>query len=173
VGADGDGSFAGVEEPSRRAADVIIDLLRLSHEIEPSRVAELVRRAATALGALGSTMHLIGLQQRVLVQIGDDGERVGVPAPVEATVGGRAYVTGRRQVVVDAEGTGVTLWVPVVDGTDRLGVIELRLAGEPAPGELWPEDLASAVGLVLTSKRDFTDSYARAHAPERRRWRPR
>lgn len=162
MGADGDWSFAGIDEPGRRAADVIVDLLRLSHEMEPSRVAALVRRAAIALGALGSTMHLIGLQQRVLVQIDDDGERVGAPAPIEATVGGRAYVTGRRQAVVDAENGEVTLWVPVVDGTDRLGVLELRLAGEPAPGELWPEDLATAVGLMLTSKRDFTDSYARA-----------
>ncbi len=141
---------------------VLLEVLRRSHEVEPHRVGALADEAARRLGARGSLLFLIGLQQRLLVPVGADGEPVGDPLPVEGTVAGRTYVTGRRHLAPDNGGGGVAVWVPLIDGSDRLGVLELHLDDAPADGDLWPEDLATAIGLLLSSKTAYTDAYIRA-----------
>ena len=142
-------------------ADVLLDMLRIGHQLEPYRVGALAHDAARRLGARGSVLFLIGLQQRLLVPIDGDGEAAGDPLTVDGTVAGRTYLTGRRHLAADNDG-GVSLGVPLVDGIDRLGVLELHLDESPAASELWPEDLATVVAMLMTSKKAYTDAYIRA-----------
>ena len=141
---------------------VLLEALRRGHEVEPHRVGAVADEAARRLGARGSVLLLIGLQQRLLMRVDADGEPAGDPLPVEGTVAGRTYVTGRRHLAPANGGGEVALWVPLIDGSDRLGVLELHFDDAPADGELWPEDLATVVAMLLTAKKAYTDAYIRA-----------
>ncbi|MFI0990292.1 hypothetical protein [Streptomyces exfoliatus] len=53
-------------------------------------------------------------------------------------------------------------WIPLLDGTERLGVLGLTLHKEPDEEAVQAMDeLASVVGLMLVSQRPHSDSYAR------------
>jgi serine phosphatase RsbU (regulator of sigma subunit) len=58
---------------------------------------------------------------------------------------------------------GRRLWIPLVDGVERLGVLELCLAADDAKSsEATPDRcriLASLVGLLIASKGDYSDTY--------------
>ncbi|MGW0565650.1 PP2C family protein-serine/threonine phosphatase, partial [Streptomyces sp. NPDC003016] len=59
-------------------------------------------------------------------------------------------------------GSRVQHWLPVLDGTERLGVIRVETDAVPdEPTQTTMEGLASLVGLLLVSKRHHSDSHAR------------
>ncbi|MFF9086079.1 PP2C family protein-serine/threonine phosphatase [Streptomyces sp. NPDC014991] len=136
----------------------------LSFERLPSRVAE---HAATA-GFSDVLIYLGDLRRdalRLLTGRGLDAH-AGAPAgkavlSVEGTVAGRAFQYG---CVVPAADTGAGVhgwWVPLLDGTERLGVLHLACAGD---GEDVRQDmlaLASLVAMLVVGSRDTSDSYAR------------
>src|SRR6185312_971646 len=78
---------------------------------------------AVSLVGLTTQMYLVDLAQRTLWPIPKD--HTGAVA-VEGSLAGRAF-----QFVMVLAGTdpdaGVVLWVPMVDGTDRLGVLRMGL----------------------------------------------
>ncbi|MFI9816812.1 PP2C family protein-serine/threonine phosphatase [Saccharothrix variisporea] len=106
----------------------LIHLLEGSEFAPPDRLPGVVAAAAEALGVT-LTVHLVDYEQRCLHPLPPDD---GAPAlDVETTLAGRAY----RQVrVLAAETPGrPRLWVPLVDGVERLGVLEVGVED--------PEDL--------------------------------
>jgi hypothetical protein len=93
-----------------------------------------------------------------LQELGSDGPR-GPRRLIEGTLAGRCFASG--EIVVSGHDPA-TVFVPLAEGSERLGVLELSL---PA----WSEDLRSVVGpvvrvlvLVLISKRRYTDVVLRA-----------
>ena len=77
---------------------------------------------------------------------------------VDGSVAGRAYRDTETMPSVD----GTRLWVPLLDGTERLGVLELLV--EPADGPALGEQvapLASLIAELVVSKGQYTDSYER------------
>jgi hypothetical protein len=105
------------------SADVLAGLVAASRLATPDDLARLITQYGRALGASDVTMYLVDYEQRVLVPIpGDD----GVDAPVlaiEGTLAGRAF----RHVQVQrhtGENGAERVWVPSLDGTDRVGVLE-------------------------------------------------
>ncbi len=136
----------------------LLGLVERSHEMEPDRVGSLAAEAAVALGALDCELYLIGLEQRHLTRF-DPTERGRLERlAVDGTLAGHAFITGTPQASRE-EGL---LWVPLIDGVDRLGVLGLRFA-QPVPDELgWASDLAGIVTLLLVTKSCYTDAYATA-----------
>src|SRR5690242_8765403 len=65
------------------------------------------------------TVYLVDRDQRTLLPVPPYDE--ATPLPVDSSIGGRAF-----QMV---ESTG-NLWCPMVDGTERLGVINFALPGD-------------------------------------------
>jgi serine phosphatase RsbU (regulator of sigma subunit) len=52
------------------------------------------------------------------------------------------------------------LWIPLVDGTERLGVMELEVS-DASPAKLkWFKALASLAALMVVSKASYSDTYA-------------
>ncbi|MFF8971322.1 PP2C family protein-serine/threonine phosphatase [Streptomyces sp. NPDC014995] len=137
----------------------------MSFECLPARVAE---HAATA-GFSDVLIYLGDLQRDVLRLLTGRGLDAAEGAPqdkaelsVEGTVAGRAYQYG---VIVPVPGTGDGphgWWVPLLDGTERLGVLYVASAAED--GKDVRQDLltlASLVAMLVIGSRDSSDSYAR------------
>ncbi len=100
-----------------------------------------------AVGLVGMTarMYLVDLAQRALWPVPkDDGGAVSV----EGSLAGRAFQFVEVLAGTD-NGAGVVLWVPMVDGTERLGVLRLGLPEGADGDELGLRQRCSVVaGLV-------------------------
>jgi serine phosphatase RsbU (regulator of sigma subunit) len=112
-------------------------------------------------------LHLVDLDQRVLVPLLDgEGDEVHEPVPVDGTRAGDSY--RRVEVVVDVDPDGRSVWVPVVDGTERLGVVEYRYRGGDARPDVEPlRVLSSLTAELVMSKRAYGDAFeiARRRSP--------
>ena len=108
-----------VNWPERKAA-LLDAFTRRAHECEPYECGRVAAEAAETLGGRDGALFLVDLNQRVLVQI----DAVGRPAEtlsIDGTVAGRAFST--NTITATAGEGGQRLWVPLVDGADRLGVV--------------------------------------------------
>ncbi len=108
-------------------------LLRVSHVVSPDELPAVVADAAAVFGGRDATIYLADLQQRVLVPLRAPGrngpEEDLAPLGVDSTVAGRAF-QHMRQLTQAADGDRedvVRVWLPLLDGTERLGVFGLTL----------------------------------------------
>jgi len=142
------------------AARVLADLLAQAHLMAPSALNAVLAERARPLGV---RIYLADLQQRHLHLLLGDGAHSPASLSIDSTLAGRAFqtVTIHRASAEAAAGSLVQLWVPLVDGTERLGVLELVVedAGEAMLGRY--RTLASLAGLLIASKNIYSDTYAR------------
>ncbi|GHE41395.1 hypothetical protein GCM10018785_08790 [Streptomyces longispororuber] len=131
-------------------------LLTAAHAATPMELPSLVQRFADATSLDQIDVYLVDLQQRCLVPLSD-----GPPTlDVNTSVAGSAYRAHDLRVEELPQGR-ITVWLPLIDGAERLGVI-----GATAPlidGVLLRRCrmLASILAMVITSKRASSDSFAR------------
>ena len=97
-----------------------------------------------------------------LHELGEDGP-TGDAQAIEGTLAGHAFV--RDEVVVSGSDPTI-VWVPLSEGSERLGVLELTY-------ESWTDDVRAVLApvvrvlvLVLISKRRYTDAVLRARRHE-------
>jgi serine phosphatase RsbU (regulator of sigma subunit) len=116
--------------PGRHTFAALADLLVRTRHVPPERLVREVQRAGRHLGAERTTIHLVDYRQHELLPVRPDpddpgGLVVGEPLRVDTSLAGRAYQQVRT-LVGDAGGRA-SLWVPLLDGDERLGVLELVL----------------------------------------------
>lgn len=154
---------AGAEDPLSDWERAVDALLQESHVVAAHQLPELVTQHAAAFGAADAVMYLADLQQVVLVPFtgsptieAGDAEAL----PVDSTVAGRCFQ--RLDVVDQAVGQGTRLWLPLIDGTERLGVLAVTLAGlPPLPGSTGFVRLtrfASLVAELVVTKSLYGDA---------------
>ncbi|GEA88937.1 PP2C family protein-serine/threonine phosphatase [Cellulomonas cellasea] len=114
-------------EPARDAGALpaLVELLRGAHLAPPDRLATVVDRAAQALGV-----------RAVLYLVDYAGTRLA-PVPGGAHAGGRTTLSlhgtlpGRAFRMLEAQsstsGGRARLWIPVLDGVERLGVLDVMV----------------------------------------------
>jgi Stage II sporulation protein E (SpoIIE) len=113
---------------AERAIDA---LLADSHLAAQYELPGLIAKHGRLLGAADALIYLVDLQQKTLVAfVGPSGPGIGrllEPLAVEGTIAGRAY---QRVAVMTQAGEGgtVRVWLPLLDGTDRLGVLAVTVA---------------------------------------------
>jgi len=129
-----DGTPVGAGEPLNSAERAVDELLDAAHLLAAHQLPELLAAHGRRLGVEGATLYLADLQQDVLVPfVGPAGPGLGQsvgPMAVEATLAGRAY----QQVQVlthELPGGQVRVWLPLLDGSERLGVLSV-VAGKEA-----------------------------------------
>ncbi|MFI0901130.1 PP2C family protein-serine/threonine phosphatase [Streptomyces sp. NPDC020983] len=136
-------------------------LLEQAHTCDPGRLPDLVSRAAGTMGAASAVVYLADLQQRDLVPLpgsrGAGGEPAG-PVTIEGTLAGRAY---RTMTVQTSEEGGPGLWLPILNGSARVGVLWTGLREVTAEVTEDCRALASATGLLVGSQAAFSDELAR------------
>jgi phosphoserine phosphatase RsbU/P len=135
-------------------------LVRGEHLVGATDIPRLAREAVAPLG-LDAIVYLVDREQRALRALLVDADR---PAPVaiDGTLAGRAFAL--VQPFADGmEPPG--LWMPIVDGTERLGVLHLRPTGAAdvtaAPSVEGARFVAGQIGHLIVSKSFYGDTIAR------------
>ena len=147
----------------------LLHLVETARTAPPDRLAAAVVEAGHAMG-VEVAVHLADHEQRRLCPLVPPGTPTGESTSIEGTLPGRVFQTVRP---LPSEANGVArLWLPVLDGADRIGVLEVRVATvedlyDPAlRQECWW--LASMVGHLVGAMGPYGDALERA-----RRSRPR
>ncbi|MEV8556033.1 PP2C family protein-serine/threonine phosphatase [Streptomyces sp. NPDC051917] len=117
----------------------------------PFELAALADRCAAALGLDSALIYLVDLQQRLFIPLDEALE----PLSVADSSAGWAYRTISPRVV-DAD-DGVTIWVPLVDGAERLGVLAVRTSSPDGVRMRRSRMLAHLFAMLITSKRAYSD----------------
>ena len=125
--------------------DPLRSLLRASHLLAPDDLAATVAAHARSMGARETVLYLADYEQATLVPLPGTGVSDRQELAIEATMAGWAF---RRVEVVTSSATAGShrLWLPLLDGVERLGVVELVLPAEP-DAEL-EEDVRALISLV-------------------------
>lgn len=136
----------------------------------PYELAGLIDRCARTMGAQGAIAYLADLRQQVLVpfvgpsDLGEDTQ----PAPldVDSTLAGRAFQTFEAHIQ-EADIAGTCIWLPLLVGTDRFGVLGVTIVDSAAldaeSGQLSAllAQLASTTAELLAAKALYGDTLVR------------
>lgn len=121
----------GSEEFAAASAQMFTGLLAATHLSRPDDVAGVVAENAAAIGARTVVLYLVDYEQTVLVPVPGPNSAGRSILRIEGTLGGRAYAMVQVQDTDAGEPGFRRLWVPLLDGTERLGVMELVVPGSP------------------------------------------
>lgn len=90
------------------------------------------------------------------------GERlvVGVPQPIDGSVAGRAFQTNKS--IELPQGDGIRLYVPLLDGSDRVGVLVFTLDHVDDHDRRLARRLAGLAADMLVTKSMYTDQFVQA-----------
>lgn len=143
-------------------------LLDGAHLATPDEFPAVVAAAGQAMGLL-LTVYVTDYEQRLLLPLLAPGQPPREPLLIDSTLAGHAF---QRVRTLSADSPPGRLWVPILDGVERLGVLEVATPGgvDADAGELrdqlrW---LASLIGHLIVVKGAYGDGLDRV-----RRQRPR
>ena len=101
-------------------SDPLRALLTSSHLLAPDQLADTVAAHARDLGARETVLYLVDYQQLILLPLPGAGVPQRQELPIEGTLAGRAF--RRLDAVAHSAADGRHhLWVPLLDGVERLG----------------------------------------------------
>ena len=136
----------------------------------PHELAELIDRCARGMGARRAVAYLADLRQQLLVPfvapdlLGDETKLT--PLDVDSTLAGRAFQMFDIHIQ-DADFDGTCIWLPLLVGADRLGVLGVTIADSAA---LEADDgllstplaqLASVAAELIAAKTLYGDTLVR------------
>jgi hypothetical protein len=153
--------------PATGPLAALVQLLAAAGSAPPERLPDLTARAGRALG-VETVLYLIDHEHAHLVCLPASEGSGHSTLGVDGTVAGRAFRSVR--ILSSDRDDRPRLWVPVLDGADRLGVLEVHLAD---PADLYDpalrqqcQWLASLLGHLIASMGVYGDLLER---PRRRR----
>lgn len=112
----------------------LVELLEGTELAPPERLAAATATAAAALG-VRVTVHLADYEQHALHPLPRSGAADAPSLGIDTTLAGRAFAQLR---MLPAEGDPSRLWVPLLDGAERLGVLAVEVDD---PAELYDPGL--------------------------------
>ena len=134
----------GSAPPLNDAERAVGDLLDEAHLLAAHQLPALLARHAQRFGLGAAVVYLADLQQDALIPfLGSEGPAVGelvAPLAVDATLAGRAY-QHVEVLTQDLPGGGLRVWLPLLDGSERLGVLTATVAD--------PVALTATDGVVM------------------------
>jgi hypothetical protein len=155
--------------PSFGPLAALVGLLEGMHQAAPERLPIVVANAGEALG-VQAVMYLVDYRQQTLEPLVAPGVLTRRPLAVDATLAGRAFREVRT--LTSREGGAVRMWVPLLDGVERLGLLELVLGPELDEHDPLLHDqcrwFSYLVGHLVTAVTGYGD-----HVDSVRRTRPR
>jgi serine phosphatase RsbU (regulator of sigma subunit) len=117
--------------------ETLLDEARLT---APNDLPALLARHATTLGVADATVYLVDLGQTVLIPFVEaEGPGVGrqqSQLAIDTTMAGRAF-QHLELLTQESTASSTQVWVPLVDGSERLGVLGVSIGGS---GDLDADD---------------------------------
>jgi phosphoserine phosphatase RsbU/P len=133
-------------------------MLKASHLTKPSDLAAVVNESVRPIG-VDITVYLVDHEQRALHPLPEPAKPAPPSTPIDGTLAGRAFTS----ITSYASGQDPErLWVPVLDGTARLGVLDVALPDQMSAADEAVRDgceaIAGLVGHLIQSKTTQGDS---------------
>ena len=121
----------------------------------------MVAEPARRIGACSVVLYLIDYEQRLLVPVTGPQDQDAAPLSVAGTVAGRAFSTTTILRSSWGEARGQRLWLPLLDGTERLGVIAMSFEGEAVSEStvLVCERYAYLAAMLIATKNAYGDAF--------------
>ncbi|MBM0231137.1 serine/threonine-protein phosphatase [Micromonospora sp. STR1_7] len=141
-------------------------LLQQSHHARPDDLPEMAMRAAPLLDARALVLYLVDHQQRLLLPLLGGSAPAREPIDIDGTLAGRAFSTASTCVGGNGE-DGVRAWVPVVDGSERMGVLEVVADGPLGDDSI--DDCAAVASLfaeLVMTRSSYSDTIERLRRRE-------
>ena len=142
-------------------------LLLGSHLCHPEDLIDLITEQAAPVGLHDPVIYLADLQQVSLVRLPRGRVRGHIRPverhPIDTTAIGRVFRHSQVRTVPE-DGGRYRIWVPLLDGTSRLGVLRLTVSADASGQQVDPllarraRRLASLVSLLVVSKRAYSDT---------------
>ncbi|WP_433477558.1 PP2C family protein-serine/threonine phosphatase [Spirillospora sp. CA-142024] len=139
------------------------ELLAASHLMSMEQLPDAVAGPAAKAGLQDVVIYVVDLQQTVLRLLPGRGPDAGTEAElkIDRTVAGRAFQTVRPVLGQVFDDGTCQYWAPILDGTERIGVLRVTIRREDENARRETGCLASLVALMIVSKRPYSDGYAR------------
>src|SRR5829696_1964410 len=139
-------------------AVVIGEMVRRTRRTAPGDLAPLVAGRAARAGLTEAVIYLADYGQTRLMPLPYPGMPPRVPLGIEGTLAGRTYRTG---LVHSADGGPGhrRVWLPLSEGSERLGVLEVAVSAESAVAERQLEHFADVVAALLVTRWAYGDVF--------------
>jgi serine phosphatase RsbU (regulator of sigma subunit) len=149
------------DELTARTGAMLLEILRRTHLSPPHELGTVFAEEARQLGIERLIVYLVDYEQRTLMPVPGQDARDREVVPVGGTIAGRCYTS---TAILDTEAAaGRRVWVPLLDGTERLGVVEMEI---PAARDELPrhavailERFAHFIAAQIATKDPYTDVF--------------
>ncbi|MFD0029705.1 PP2C family protein-serine/threonine phosphatase [Streptomyces sp. NPDC055059] len=145
-----------------RLLGVLLDRARL---MPPQLIAPLIAEEVVRFGGRDVSILLQDYAQELLVPLPGRKLHVGQPQPVVGSPAGRAFLRADVVEVPQAQG-GVRMYLPLLDGSDQVGVMALTLDTVGDDDRRLLRRLAGLVADMLITKNSYTDQFFLARRRE-------
>jgi serine phosphatase RsbU (regulator of sigma subunit) len=142
-------------------------MLARTHTSTPANVGTVIaEELERALDARAVVVYLVNLEQTALVPVPRGGHPEAAVQDVEGSMVGRSYTGTKVLTAPGSEAGRLRFFIPIVDGTDRLGTLRAELPvpdSDGVPVELTRllERYGHATAQVLLAKRVYGDALHR------------
>jgi hypothetical protein len=147
-------------ELTSRVDGIIVGLIRASTTLVPDDLVPVLMDHVTRAGFSAAAILLADHEQLLLTPLPGAPDDVS-PQQVDSSVAGRVFQSERPLSVSDGNGGG-TIWLPVLDGAERLGVLMLRAPVVSDAVVSRCGDIAGLLGELIVSKSQYGDALIRA-----------
>ena len=138
---------------------VLGDALRAAQAADPASVPDIALKIANTIGATDVVVYLVDFAQTTLEPLPDRSTHADVPQSevVATTMAGRAFIDQVATVVERHDDHRV--WVPIVEGSDRTGVLAVTVRSPSEDVIRACEELGLFVGYLIATQARSTDLY--------------
>jgi serine phosphatase RsbU (regulator of sigma subunit) len=143
-------------------AAMLHELLQRTHLAAPDELPDLVVRAAAHIGATDAVLYLVDYEQQSLTPFTSSGSKPRDALSVDGSVAGRAFQRVEPHDVA-ASADERRVWLPLLDGVERVGALEVVLPGAQPVSDSVLEMLGQFAHLIaelVLSNSQYSDSYA-------------
>jgi hypothetical protein len=132
-------------------------LLDRAHEMPPQLIAPLIAEEVARVGGRDVSILLQDYGQLVLVPLAGRRLMVGEPEPIGDSPAGTAFLHATTVEVPQSD--GVRMYLPLLDGSDQVGVMALTLNTVDDDDRRLLRRLAGLVADMLVTKHSYTDQF--------------
>ena len=154
------GSTTATERSEGFGEHLLGTMIEQAHEMPPQLIAPLVAEVIAAIGGRDVALFLQDYEQLYLMPLPGEGLLVEEPALIEESLPGRAFLADA--LVEHPVDGGVRLFLPLLDGTDRVGVLAFTSDDPDDDDRRLGRRFAGLVADILVTKGMYTDRFFQA-----------